>query len=191
MIKNKKDLLEYLEADKIALGEKYSRHPRIFGNDIWKFEIVLRKYEYYKNVKTSIIGFPGKIIYTFLYHYLSNKYHFFIPPNVFGKGLSIAHKGVIIVHPNAVIGKYCRIQEMVTIGATNGNQTAAHIQDYCFLGSGAKIIGDVNIAEYVAIGANAVVVKNINVSHSTWGGVPAKQISLSDSKANICPDVFQ
>ena len=50
MIKSKYDYLEYLQKDKEALGMK-RRHPRIFGDEVWKFEIILRKHEYYMNVR--------------------------------------------------------------------------------------------------------------------------------------------
>lgn len=90
-----------------------------------------------------------------------------------------------MVHPNAVIGKNCRIHECVTIGATNGSTSAAKIGDNVFLASGAKIIGDVEIANDVAVGANAVVVKDILKPGITVGGVPAKQISENNSHSNL------
>ena len=45
MITNKKELIEYLEEDKRALGIKRKRPP-ILGREIWKFQISLRHYEY-------------------------------------------------------------------------------------------------------------------------------------------------
>ena len=48
MITNKKDLKEYLECDRKQLGIK-RKHPRLFADEIWKYEIVLRKLEYYQN----------------------------------------------------------------------------------------------------------------------------------------------
>ncbi len=47
MIKNKKDYLEYLKRDKIALG-RTAKFPSMFDY-IWKYEILLRKCEYLKN----------------------------------------------------------------------------------------------------------------------------------------------
>ena len=43
-----------------------------------------------------------------------------------------------------------------------------------FLGSGARLIGDISIADDVAIGAGAVVVKSIDESDTTWGGSCSK-----------------
>lgn len=185
MITNKSELAEYLEQDRISLGKK--RKPNLMGDYVYKFEIVLRKCEYYKNTGRNNLASK---IYELLYKYLSVKLGFTIPLNVFDKGLSIAHYGHIVVHPNARIGKNCRIHEGVTIGTTNGSSDAAKIGDNCFLASGAKVIGNVTIADNVAIGANAVVVKNIDEPSTTWGGVPAKKISGNSSRSNLNKALF-
>lgn len=49
MILTQDDLIRYLEADKTANSFK-SKRPRILGDEIWRFLISLRKYEYYTNV---------------------------------------------------------------------------------------------------------------------------------------------
>ena len=122
----------------------------------------------------SLGTFPKKRL-QFLYYKKRLKYNTYIPLNVFGPGLSIAHFGSIIVNGNAKIGKNCRIQDSVTIGATNGASDAPVLGDNIFIGSGARIIGKVNIASDIAIGSNAVVVNNFNESGITIGGVPAKK----------------
>ena len=45
MIQSKKDLIRYLKMDKYALGYT-KKHPSPF-DEIWEYEIVLRKHEYY------------------------------------------------------------------------------------------------------------------------------------------------
>lgn len=115
------------------------------------------------------------------FHRLRVKYGFSIPLNVFGPGLSIAHFGSIVVNGNAKIGENCRIQDSVTIGATNGESDAPVIGNNVFIGSGARIIGKVNIA----IVANAVVVKDFNKSGITIWGVSAKKISDNNSHSNL------
>ena len=117
-----------------------------------------------------------------LFKKASIKLGFTIPLNVFGPGLSIAHYGTIVVNENAKIGKNCRIHEGVTIGATNGNPKAAHIGDNVFIGSGAKIIGDIKIGNNIAIGANSVVVKDFDENNITIAGSPAKKISENGSE---------
>ena len=50
MIKSYDDLLYYLKKDKEALNIT-RRRPKLIGDDIWKFQIALRKHEYYNNCK--------------------------------------------------------------------------------------------------------------------------------------------
>jgi len=53
MIKTREDLIKYLHEDKLALGRR-SKSPGA-TDLIWKFQIALREYEYYRN-KNSIWG---------------------------------------------------------------------------------------------------------------------------------------
>ena len=184
MINSKNDYLKYLKQDKLALGKNY-KSPKLVHDDIWRFEILLRKTEYYVNCKKTFIGKLYSKVLQFLYYKKRLKYNTYIPLNVFGPGLSIAHFGSIIVNGNAKIGKNCRIQDSVTIGATNGASDAPVLGDNIFIGSGARIIGKVNIASDIAIGSNAVVVNNFNESGITIGGVPAKKISDNNSHSNL------
>lgn len=191
MINSKEDYLYYLKRDKIALGKANASRPKIIHDEIWKFERLLRKTEYYHNCRKD---FFGKLYGTYLqakYYRARLKHNTYIPLNVFGPGLSIAHFGSIVVNGNARIGENCRIQESTTIGATNGATTAPCLGNNVFLGSGARVVGDIRVADNVAIGANAVVVKNIDASGTTWGGVPAKQISNHTSINNLCADLFK
>ncbi len=48
MIQSKADLREYMEADRIQLGYKYTK-PKI-RDIVWRYQIYLRKSEYYNNV---------------------------------------------------------------------------------------------------------------------------------------------
>ena len=184
VINSKNDYLKYLEQDKLALGKKY-KFPKLVHDEIWRFEILLRKTEFYVNCKKTFVGkIFGKVL-QFLYYKKRLKYNTYIPLNVFGPGLSIAHFGSIVVNGNAKVGENCRIQDSVTIGATNGESDAPVIGNNVFIGSGARIIGKVNIASDIAIGANAVVVKDFNKSGITIGGVPAKKISDNNSHSNL------
>lgn len=184
MIETKEDLKFYLEADKIALGKSYTK-PKWFSDHIWKFQIILRKYEYYSNKNGGMVSKIIKNYYKYRFNKLSLKLNFSIPKNVFGPGLSIAHYGTIVVNGNSKIGKNCRIQEGVNIGATNGNTKAPIIGNNVFIGTGAKIIGDIEISDGIVIGAGAVVVKDFNEPNITIAGVPAKKIN-NNSSINMC-----
>lgn len=192
MITTKKDLDYYLLQDAIALRCSRKR-PKLFGDEIWKYQIILRKAEYYSNSfhnsKNHLL--LHYIWYKFKLHKHSLKLGFTIPINAFGPGLSIAHYGTIVVSSAAKVGKNCRIHEGVNIGATNGSASAPQIGDNVFIGTGAKIIGDISIANDVAIGANAVVVKSITESGVTYGGVPAKKISSNNSHSNLASGLLE
>ena len=177
MINSKAALKEYMEADKRQLGIT-RKYPRPFSDEIWKYEIILRKYEYWYN-KNSIASRFIMAFYKFKWHSLSVKLGISIGPNVCGKGLSIAHSNAININDSAKVGENCRIHEGVTIGASGG--AAPIIGNNCFLASGCKVIGNVIIADRCVVGANAVVVDNILESAITVAGVPAKKISSNNS----------
>lgn len=185
MIQSKQELIYYLQQDKIALYKKNQRRPKLLSDEIWKFEITLRKLEYINNCLNKKLYFIPYMYYKYKFHKWSVKLGFSIPINVFEEGLSIAHYGTIVVNKNARIGKNCRIQENVTIGTTNGSKSAPKLGNNIFIGSGAKIIGDIEIADDIAIGAGSVVVKNFNKEGITIGGVPAKMISDKNSHSNL------
>lgn len=189
VINCKKDLIDYLRQDKIALHRELNDKPQIFKDEIWKFEILLRKNEYATNCLNSFIYKPYKMLIKYRYHKLSVKLGFSIPINKIGPGLSIAHYGTLTIG-YATIGKNCRIQEGVNIGATGGSPKAATIGDNVFIGTGAKIIGDIKIADNVAIGANAVVVRDITEPGITVAGVPAKKVSDKSSQVFLDPRLF-
>ena len=185
MIQTKKDLKEYLKCDQYALRQDGRRSPRFGRDEIWRFEILLRKAEYYTNNRKNLVNKMLYVIYKTRFHRMSVKLGYSIPLNVFGKGLSIAHYGPIVVNSNSKIGDYCRIQECVTIGSTGGSDRAPQIGDFVFIASGARLIGDIRIGNNVAIGANAVVTKNCNDNHVTLAGVPAKIISYHGSESFV------
>lgn len=184
MIYDKTSLQKYLERDRLALGIQ-RRRPHVFGDEIWKYQRLLRRFEYYSN-SHGLLKAIIRLLVKYRFHRKSIRLGFSIPINVFGPGLAIVHYGTIVVSPFAVVGENCRIHEGVTIGSTNGSSKAASIGDNVFIGSGAKIIGGVSISSNVAIAANAVVVNDVISEHGcTVGGVPARIISQNDSSSNI------
>ena len=168
MITNKAELKHYLAQDQAALKCELKKHPRLFGDEIWKFEIALRKTEYYLNVYG--IHFPLYKLSKARFMYLSLKLGFSIPLNVFGPGLSIAHYGTIVVNNLAKVGSNCRLHVDTLIGGRIAG--APVLGDNCYIGTGAKIFGNITIGNNVKIGANAVVNKSFP-DNVTIVGVPA------------------
>ena len=154
MIQSKADLREYMEADRIHLGYEYKK-PKI-RDIVWRYEIYLRKSEYYNNVSGGVLhkiaGIYCKSIWTIL-------------------GLMISHIGTIVVNHEAKIGENCRLHVCVNIG-TGSPQIGNNV----YIGPGAKIFGKIRIANGIKIGANAVVNKDFYQEGKTIVGVPAKYI---------------
>lgn len=175
MIDSKKDLKIYLEADKKAL--RRDRKRPAFFDLVWKFEISLRKYEYYHNCKRGIVWRLVESYYRIRYSILSILCGFEIPLNCFDEGLSIAHRGNIIVNRAAHIGKNCRLHIGVNIGTAPGCSDACPIiGDDVYIGPGAKLYGRITVASGIMIGANAVVTKSFTEENICIAGVPARKI---------------
>lgn len=194
MISSYKEYKEYINKDALA-NWRISCRAKIFGDYSWKFILTLRKKEYYENADISLVKkiclYPMIIVNKYLFLKYSVKCGYTIPAGACEKGLALPHRGNIVINTTARIGENCRIHEGVTIGSTSGSRQAAIIGNNVFIGSGAKIIGDIRIADDVAIGANAVVVKSILEAGTTWAGNPAKKISNNNSHSNLAPNLFK
>jgi serine O-acetyltransferase len=190
MITSKEDYLFYLEADRIALNEK-NKKPPIIGHNIWKYQRLLRKAEYYNNCRNH---FPWKLYLLYLQgklYYSGIFLGYTMSMNTFGPGLSIAHIGTIVVNGNVKIGENCRIHTCVNIGTQGGKRQNGEpdkvpiIGNNVYIGPGVKIFGDISLADNIAIGANAVVNKSFTEPGITIAGVPAKKISDKGSRGLI------
>lgn len=135
----------------------------------------LRQYEYHFNAK----GWWHKIMV--LYYYkkflsLSLKTGISIPKNTCDKGLTLYHFGSIVVNAACEVGRNCCIMNNVNIGANQGSLKAPKIGHDVYIGPGAVIFGEIEIADGCYIGANAVVNKSFTEPNSVIAGIPAKVI---------------
>ena len=185
MIKSKEDYKFYLKADEIALNIN-RKWPHIlesyFLNDIWHFQRLLRKTEYYLNCKHSLLFKPYTLYLRFRTLSFGRKLGFEIPPNVFGPGLGIAHIGTIIVNPNVRVGENCLIHSCTYLatqatGVTGASRDCPVIGKNVFIGPCTVIVGKIQIADNIAIGANSYVSKSFLEEGITIAGTPAKKIS--------------
>lgn len=167
----------YLEADRASL-EMTRQRPRLFGDEIWRFQRLLRKIEYYEMRPPSLLI---RLYLTYLglrYHRLSMLLGFSIPTQIFGPGLSIAHRGTIVVNSCARVGANCRLHVCVNIGCQAGtDDQAPMIGDNVYIGPGTMIFGPIRIADNVVIGANSVVNRSFEEPGITIAGAPARKIS--------------
>ena len=187
MIKSKDELIRFIKADQKALGIQAKKKRNlfqclIFPSGISEFQANLRKLEYIEGRPQSLIIRIWKFIVYRRYLQLSHLLSFSIPPNVFGPGLSIAHRGTIVVNKGARVGANCRLHVCVNIGTEAGqSHVAPKIGNNVYIGPGAKIYGDIEIADGCAIGANAVVNKSFLEPGSVIAGVPAKKVGEVDT----------
>ena len=107
MITSKQELNEFLECDRLALHQTRSR-PRFFGDDVWKYQIRLRKTEWYWYSGKCLRNPFNAVKFLISRHLLAKRaigLGFSIPINVFDKGLSIAHYGTIVVNAHSKVGR--------------------------------------------------------------------------------------
>lgn len=175
MIKNKLEYLSYLSSD-LEMSDYKPTIKSFLFNEIWLYQRLLRKQEYYLNCKKGFISSIVKFWLEYRRKKLGNRLGFSIPCNVFGPGLSIAHVGTIVVNSKARVGSNCRLHVCVNIGAAKDDDNAPKIGNNVYFGPGVKMFGNITIGDNVSIGANAVVNKSFPEGNCTLVGVPAKKI---------------
>jgi serine O-acetyltransferase len=95
-----------------------------------------------------------------------------------GEGTQLAYGGNgVVLHRRARIGRNVVIAPQVTLGGRNGLEDVPVVEDDCYLGSGAKILGPIRIGRGAHIGANAVVIKDVP-EFAVAAGVPARILRI-------------
>ena len=111
-----------------------------------------------------------------------------------GKNLFIDHGMGVVIGETSEIGDNVTIYHAVTLGGSSpsiDSERQRHekrhptIGNDVVIGSGAQIIGPVNVGNGARIAANAVVVKDVP-ENATIVGIPAKAVKL-ENKGNFRP----
>ena len=100
------------------------------------------------------------------------------PGATIGKGVFIDHGMGVVIGETAIIGDYCLIYQNVTLGGT-GKQTGKRhptLGKNVVVGTGAKILGNINIGNDVRVGAGSIVLIDVP-DNSTVVGVPGRIVS--------------
>ena len=192
MITSKVILKEYIDADKsrnmVNCSAKYlliEPFLSLFGVVresfyVRKYLLVLRKLEYYTNVKSLFgVGKLKKIYYTMMWKRLSNRYGIYIHPNTVGKGLYIPHFNGGIQLNCISMGDFCSVSSGVVVGNKGSQDNRAIIGNNVELTIGCKVIGKVVLGNNVIVAPNSVVIKNIP-DNAVVSGVPAKIIKARE-----------
>jgi len=131
-------------------------------------------------------------------HFLYNKKLFFLarlisqlartltgieihPGAILGNEILIDHGMGVIIGETAVVGDRITIYHGTTLGGT-GNEKGVKrhptVGNNVIIGSGAKVLGNINIGSNSKIGANAVVLEDVPEG-ATVVGVPARVVKIS------------
>jgi serine O-acetyltransferase len=90
-----------------------------------------------------------------------------------GYGFEIAHPADIVIGKNAIIGNNCLVYNGVTLGNKwpDLNEMPT-LGDNIFIGTGAKLIGGINIGNNVVIGALTLCNKSVPDNSVVYGNPP-------------------
>jgi len=96
-----------------------------------------------------------------------------------GAGLFIDHGAGVVIGETATIGEDVTLYQGVTLGGTGFETGKRHptVQDNVTIGSGAKLLGPIEVGHGAKIGANSVVVRDVP-ANSTVVGVPGHPVRI-------------
>jgi serine O-acetyltransferase len=96
-----------------------------------------------------------------------------------GQGLFIDHGAGVVIGETALIGDCVTLYQGVTLGGTGFETGKRHptVQDNVTIGSGAKLLGPIEIGHGAKIGANSVVVGDVP-PNATVVGVPGHPVRV-------------
>lgn len=99
------------------------------------------------------------------------------PGATIGRSLFIDHGSGVVIGETAIIGDNCTMYHGVTLGTTGKEKGKRHptIGNNVYIGTGAKILGNISIGDNVKIGANAVVLRDVE-KNVTVVGIPGKVV---------------
>lgn len=111
------------------------------------------------------------------------------PGAVIGRNFFIDH-GFTVIGETAEIGDDVTVYQNVTLGGTNPADGVAGkrhptLQDGVIIGSGAQVLGPINVGSRARIGANSVVTKDV-AEGATMVGIPARS-TLVEAQSGFLP----
>lgn len=100
-----------------------------------------------------------------------------------GKCLFIDHGSGVVIGETTVIGDNVVMFHDVTLGGRGNDKGKRHptIKDNAYIGSGAKILGNITIGKNSKIGANAVILDDVP-DNCTAVGMPGRIVNKKKTK---------
>ena len=107
------------------------------------------------------------------------------PGATLGQGLFIDHGMGVVIGETAILGNNCLIYQNVTLGGTGKELGKRHptLGNNVVVGTGAKVLGNIQIGANVRIGAGSVVLRDVP-SDCTVVGVPGRIVFRQGAKVN-------
>lgn len=108
------------------------------------------------------------------------------PGATIGRGVFIDHGMGVVIGETAIVGDYSLIYQNVTLGGTGKESGKRHptLASNVVVGTGAKILGNIQIGNHVRIGAGSVVLQDVP-DFCTVVGVPGRIVRRSSER--VCP----
>lgn len=96
-----------------------------------------------------------------------------------GRRFFIDHGMGVVIGETAVIGDDVLLYQGVTLGGTGHGKKRRHpmLGNHVVVGSGAKVLGNIELGKWVKVGAGSVVVKSVP-AHATVVGIPGRIVAV-------------
>ena len=176
IIKDRKQLREWIERDRLAYPLHSSPLKDRFFNSGYKITRRLRMCQYYDGRKYCAFL---HLMWRYLYRKKASKAGFDVPSHIeVGPGFAVFHPRGILINSRVKIGENFSIHGGTKIGLTSKNEIPS-IGNNVQIGINVTIVGNVHISDGAIIGAGAVVVKDVP-ENAIVAGNPAKVIRIQD-----------
>jgi serine O-acetyltransferase len=99
------------------------------------------------------------------------------PGATIGRRCFIDHGMGVVIGETTVIGDDVLLYQNATLGGTGKERGKRHptLGNHVVVGTGAKILGDIQVGDYVKVGAGSVVIRSVP-GYSTVVGVPGRVV---------------
>jgi serine O-acetyltransferase len=104
-----------------------------------------------------------------------------------GKGFFIDHGMGVVIGETTMIGDNCVLFHNVTLGGTGKHKGKRHptIGNNVMIGTGATLLGPINVGDNVKIGANTFILMQDVPDNTTVAGTPGRIVKVNEQSVSI------
>ncbi|MEW6885561.1 serine O-acetyltransferase EpsC [Trueperella pyogenes] len=157
--------------------EVFLTYPGVHA--VWAYRLAHAMWE-----KSDRLRLPARILTQTARAFTGIEIH---PGARLGRRLFIDHGMGVVIGETAEVGEDVIIFHGTTLGGTSMHPGKRHptVGNRVTIGSGAKVLGPIEIGDDATIGANAVVVKDVP-AHNVAVGIPAKNREKTKVVEPLC-----